>query len=54
MDDPLDRLRNATEDDVIAALEGSYVEDVLHGIAPDVLLEFFYRMIGVIVGEEET
>ena len=55
MDDSLiERLRNADEDDVELALEGSYVEDVLGSVAPDVLLEFFKRMLGAIVDEEET
>lgn len=48
------RLEDASEDDVERALEGSYVEGVLSGIAPDVLLEFFRRMIDARLGREET
>ncbi len=54
MTDPYARLRQADEDDVIRALEGSYVEDVLDGIAPDVLAELVRRVVDVIVGEAET
>lgn len=46
-------LRDATEDDVIAALEGSYVGDVLQGIAPDVLLEFWGLMLNHMCGEQD-
>jgi len=54
VDEPITtRLRDATEDDVEAALESSYAADVLHGIAPDVLLEFFNRMVDQMIGREE-
>ena len=38
-DDLPARLRQLDEDDVIAALENSYVEDTLDGIAPVALLD---------------
>jgi hypothetical protein len=47
------RLRAADEDDVEAALEGSYVEDVFAGVERAALLEFFFRMIGRLVGESD-
>lgn len=53
MTDEINRLRNATEDDVIAAIEGSYVEDVLDGIAPDVLLEFWGLMLNHMSGNQD-
>ena len=45
----LARLRAATEDDVTRALDGAYVK--LDSPAAD-LLEFFNRMLDVVVGEE--
>ena len=54
MIDPLhDRLRSLDEDDVIAALDGSYVEDTLDGIAPVCLLEFYNRMLDRVIGEPD-
>ena len=44
----------ADEDTVAAAIDGTYVEDVLHGIAPDVLIEFFGLMMEQLLGKEET
>ena len=46
-------LREADEDDVEAALADSYVADALQGIAPDVLLEFFRRMLDRLIGPED-
>ena len=43
-------LREATEDDVEAALFASYVQADLAGIEPDVLLEFWNRMIDQFAG----
>lgn len=54
MADPLEtRLRQLDEDDVIAALENSYVEDTLDGIAPVALLEFYNRMLDRVIGEPD-
>lgn len=50
-DEIIERLRRATEDDVTRALADAYVQ--FDRPAAD-LLEFFKRMIDVIVGEEET
>jgi hypothetical protein len=52
---PIDaeRLRSLTEDDVIAALGNSYVEDTLDGIAPVALLEFYNRMLDRVIGEPD-
>ena len=52
-DSPITRLRQADEDDVEAALADSYVADALQGIAPDVLLEFFKRMLDRLIGPED-
>lgn len=46
--DDLTRLRNATEDDVTAALEGSYVQLPL--TKPDEVLEAFKRIVGTSMG----
>ena len=46
-------LSEATEDDVIAALEGSYAGEVLDGIAPDVLLEFWGLMLNHMTGNQD-
>ena len=46
------KLRSATEDDVLLALKDSYVGPVL--TKPDEHLEFFLRMLDVLLGEEET
>lgn len=51
-DTTIERLRAATEDDVILALKDSYVGPVL--TKPDEQLEFFLRMLGVLLGKEET
>jgi hypothetical protein len=48
-----DQLCNATEDDVEAALAGSYVEEDLGSIEPAALLEFWNRMIDRFIGERE-
>jgi hypothetical protein len=57
-DDQIQQLREliaeADEETVAAAIDGHYVEDVLHGIAPDVLLEFFGLMLDQLIGKEET
>ena len=45
------RLRAATEDDVTRALDGAFVK--IDAPAAD-LLEFFNRMIDVLVGEDEA
>lgn len=45
----IEQLRAADEDTVEAALEGSYVDDVFESVAPDALVEFFQRMIDVLV-----
>ena len=52
-DDLKARLRSLDEDDVIAALDSSYVEDVLDGIAPVALLEFYNRMLDRVLGEPD-
>jgi len=49
----LQRLREATEDDVEAALTGSYVEEQLAGIERAALLEYFNRMVDLIVGPRD-
>ena len=54
LDSQREQLDAATEDDVIDALDGSYVEDALDSIAPDVLLEFFRRMIDQRLGRVES
>lgn len=57
-DDQIQQLRElvaeADEETVAAALDGTYAGDVLHGIAPDVLIEFFGLMMKQLLGEEET
>lgn len=45
----IEQLLDADEDDVEQALEGTYAQDALGSIAPDVLLEFFRQLVGVIV-----
>lgn len=47
-------LRNGTEDDVQAALAGSYVEDALGNVEPAALLEFWNRMLDRFLGEREV
>ncbi|HSQ95421.1 MAG TPA: hypothetical protein VLM18_04880 [Croceibacterium sp.] len=49
MIDP-EALRNATEDDVEAALAASYVKDVCGHIEPAALLEFWNRMLDRFIG----
>ncbi len=49
----LERLRSLTEDDIVRALENSFVADTLHGIAPVVLLEFVNNVLDTVVGEGE-
>jgi len=49
----LRQLREATEDDVEAALAGSYVEEPLAGIERAALLEFFQRMLDRFAGERD-
>jgi len=46
-------LRNATEDDVEAALKGSYIEDVCGNVEPAALLEFWNRMLDRFIGERD-
>lgn len=46
-----ERLRCATEDDVAAALKGSYVEEI-GAVGHDKLLEFFNLMVGQVLGGE--
>ena len=48
-----DALRNATEDDVAAALDGSYVETDLAHVEPAALLEFWNRMLDRFIGERD-
>jgi len=52
MPNPLDRLRNATEDDVAAALEGAYVSLPLTDHAA--VLEAVQRLVDHLFGEVET
>lgn len=47
------RMREADEDDVEAALSGSYVEDVFAGTERAALLAFFQRMIDRFAGERD-
>lgn len=47
----LSSLRDATEDDVVKALDGAYVE--LPITTPAAALEFFNRMVDVLTGEGE-
>ena len=54
LDSQREQLDAASEDNVLAALDRSYVADVLDGIAPDVLLEFFRQMIDQRLGREES
>jgi hypothetical protein len=49
----LSHLRNATEDDVQAALKGSYIEDECAGTHPAALLEFWNRMLDRFIGERD-
>ena len=49
----IERLREADEDDVEAALAGSYVEDVFAGTERAALLEFYHRMLDRFVGPRE-
>ena len=44
-------LRKATEDDVLKALDGAYIEPPLS--KPDELLEFFNRMLDTLAGEDD-
>lgn len=44
-------LRSATEDDVLRALDGAYISPPLS--EPAELLEFFNRMVDVMLGETE-
>jgi hypothetical protein len=53
MNDLLQTLRDATEDDIKASLEGSYAEEVLDGIEPTVLLEFWGLMLEHMAGNED-
>jgi hypothetical protein len=50
-DETLKRLRAATEDDVRSACADAYFD--LGDKSPAELLEFFNRMIDVLMGEEE-
>lgn len=54
LDSQREQLGTTTEDDVIAARDKSYRAAVLQGIPPEVLLEFFRRMIDQRLGREET
>lgn len=47
----INRLRAATEDDVIRSFAGAYIKLAEH--SPRELLEFFSRMIDVLIGEVE-
>ena len=49
----IEQMRHATEDDVEAALTGSYVEDKFAGTERAALLEFFQRMLDRFVGERD-
>ena len=46
-------LRNATEDDIQAALASSYVEDICGNVEPAALLEFWNRMLDRFLGERD-
>lgn len=48
MDDMIKRLRAATEDDVLRAFDGAYIDRP----AAD-MLEFFQRMLDVMIGPPE-
>jgi hypothetical protein len=48
--DLIAKLRATDEDDIVAALENSYVADTLHGIAPVVLLELFNNVLDLKIG----
>ena len=52
--DMRDQLATSTEDDVTAALAESYVAEMLQGIAPAFLLEFFLRMLDERLGPDES
>lgn len=52
MDDLIERLRAATEDDVEAALKDASFGTALEGIAPAALLEFHNRMLDRVLGEK--
>ena len=52
MVDP-EALRNATEDDVQAALAGSYVEDICGNVEPAALLDFWDRMLDRLIGKRD-
>lgn len=52
MPDPRTILRDATEDDVALALDRAYISTPLSD--PAELLEFFNRMVDVMLGEEGT
>ena len=54
LDSQREQLDASSEDDVLATLDGSYVADVLDSVAPDVLLEFFRRMIDQRLGRVES
>lgn len=47
------QLRHADEDDVEAALAGSYVEDVLASVERAALLEFYNRMLDRAIGARD-
>lgn len=49
----LAKLRCASEDHVIDALESSYAEQVLDGVSPDVLLEFWGLMLNHMSGDQD-
>jgi hypothetical protein len=49
----IEQMRHASEDDVEAALAGSYVEATFAGTERAALLEFFQRMIDRIAGEPD-
>lgn len=54
LDSQREQLDMTTEYDVIAAMDATYVSDVLRAIAPDVLLEFFRFMVLQRLGPAES
>ena len=54
LDSQREQLDMTTEYDVIAAMDATYVSDVVRAIAPDVLLEFFRFMVLQRLGPAES
>ena len=49
----IEQMRHATEDDVEAALKGSYVEDTFAAVERAALLEFWNRMLDRFAGARD-